>query len=72
MMAVQVQGSGDGFTFDKPQALFPVDMSGSDTARFEYAVAPDGKRFLVNSPTPDDERPIHIVLNWDAVFQNRK
>ncbi len=72
LMAVGVKAQGDRFISAKPQPLFPVVMNGSDFARFEYGVAPDGKRFLVQSPKPDDERPVHIVLNWDAVFQSPK
>ena len=72
IMSVAVKAQGDRFLSARPEPLFPVVMSGSDFARFEYAVAPDGKRFLVESPTPDDDRPIHIVLNWDTVFGNRK
>jgi Tol biopolymer transport system component/predicted Ser/Thr protein kinase len=72
IMAVGVKAPSDAFTFAKPQALFPVEMGGSDFARFEYAVTLDGKRFLVQSHTPEDERLIRIVLNWDAIFQNRR
>jgi len=72
MMAVGVRAQGDRFISAKPQPLFPVVMSGSDFVKFEYAVVPDGQRFLVASPTPDDERPVHIILDWDAVFQSRK
>ncbi len=72
IMAVAVKAQGARFLAGKPQPLFPVVMTGSDVARFEYGVAPDGKRFLVQSPTPNDERPIHVVLNWDTIFRNRK
>ena len=51
-------------------ALFPTKISGrgaqrtSGSARAEYAVAPDGQRFLVNTETDVAPAPITVVLNW--------
>jgi eukaryotic-like serine/threonine-protein kinase len=69
MMAVAVKASGESFAAEQPQPLFPVHMAGLDYARFEYGVAPDGKRFLVQSPNVEDERPIRIVVNWDSALK---
>lgn len=57
-------------------ALFPTRISGRGaqrtigSARAEYAVAPDGQRFLVNTETDVAPAPITVVLNW-APSSNR-
>lgn len=46
--------------------LFGVRVSGPQS---NYAVAPDGQRFLVNVPsdsTQESHSPITVVLNWRA------
>jgi hypothetical protein len=73
MMAVSVQlgVGGKVLDVDAPVALFstriaegPVPASNN---KHQYAVAVDGRRFLINvvpdgAPAP----PISIVLDWDA------
>jgi hypothetical protein len=72
LMAASVTVSADGKTIEtgKPSALFrPAIFGGfSSGVRHQYAVAPDGKRFLVNTTTRSAEGAsgVTVVLNWMA------
>jgi Tol biopolymer transport system component len=70
LMAVEVKMS-PRFETGIPKALFTTRISGGTTSVhvFRYAVAPDGKRFLINTMPQTDEpnaSPITVVLNWTA------
>ena len=40
--------------------------------RINYDVAPDGQRFLINSPLPDpDPTRVTLVLNWESELGGR-
>jgi hypothetical protein len=70
LMAVEVTLS-PRFEAGVPKALFMTRMLAGpfDMHLFRYSVAPDGKRFLINSVTQADEQsasPIRVVLNWTA------
>jgi Tol biopolymer transport system component len=71
LMAVAIRLSPH-FEAEVPKALFMahVFVGGSDGFNvFRYAVAPDGKRFLINTQTRASESnasPITVVLNWTA------
>ena len=57
---------GSTFRSGNPQALFETRL---EVASFErYAVAKDGKRFLVSIPVDEGEgpRPVTVVQNWLA------
>ncbi len=69
VMAADVDMSGPVPRIGTPKALFTVRLA-AQSANLEGAafdVAPDGKRFLVNSmdqaPTVE---PINLILNWNA------
>ena len=49
-----------------PVALFEVDVQGFGTP---YAVAPDGKRFLVPVPVESAGQPLEVILNWPALLK---
>jgi eukaryotic-like serine/threonine-protein kinase len=64
LMAVEVKPSGTAFEPGVPKPLFALP---GNTTRRSYAVAGDGRRFLVSKPTADvTTTPITIVLNWQA------
>ena len=71
LMAAPIQATGQTVEAGTPVALFQTRIVGggvASTLRFqEYAVAPDGLRFLINV-TADEApiSPITIVLNWTA------
>jgi Tol biopolymer transport system component len=72
MMAAAIRttdGSGPAFAADTPQRLFPTHLA--QTARgiiFQYDVAPDGQRFLLNSTVEGSASasPLTVVVNWTA------
>jgi hypothetical protein len=48
-------------------ALFPTAIAGGPTPgtnNHQYAVSPDGQRFLVNVATDEASTPITLILNW--------
>ena len=73
LTAVPVQVSADRRTLEPgpPVRLFRKAIVGGgtppDNLRQQYVVAPDGKRFLLNTPTNEaSASPIRIVQNWMA------
>jgi serine/threonine protein kinase len=71
LMAVEIRLS-PRFEAEVPKALFMTRVfagPGAGFNVFRYAVAPDGKRFLINTQTQASEpngSPITVVLNWTA------
>ena len=73
LMAVPITTQGATLEPGTPVALFQTrnTLSGSTTARGQYAVAPDG-RFLINVTTGDaTSSPITLLLNWKPPRSNR-
>jgi hypothetical protein len=71
MMSAFVTLSPDGQSLETatPLALFPVRSAGGPVpgvSKQQYAVSPDGQRFLVNL-APDEggiSSPITLIMNW--------
>jgi serine/threonine protein kinase/Tol biopolymer transport system component len=66
LVAVPVAFSSDGQTVKvgAPSRLFQTRIGGSNTLQGEYLVAPDGQRFLLDTPIRDVTPPITVILNW--------
>jgi dipeptidyl aminopeptidase/acylaminoacyl peptidase len=66
LMAVSVK-TGPSFEAESPRELFPF-AAGTNGLAFYYTPSKDGQRFLldVSSGVAAAERPITIVLNWQA------
>jgi Tol biopolymer transport system component len=70
LMAVDVT-TNPVFKAGTPKALFSAPISGgADTTNVtRYDVTPDGKKFLINSLTPEttavSSTPMTVVLNWE-------
>ena len=68
LMAVPID-TNDRFDIGVPQALFRT-AAPRFQASTVYAVANDGKRFLVSArPQQASETPLTVVLNWTAAIQ---
>ena len=70
-MAVPVTIDGPVFSAGVPRALFDVQMP-EQTPPYptDYAVTPDGQRFLVNTVVEQPTRPaLTVILNWSADLQ---
>ncbi|MET0164726.1 MAG: protein kinase, partial [Vicinamibacterales bacterium] len=53
-----------------PRVLFDTKLS-VDPARDQFAVTPDGQRFLVQLPVAESEpTPITVIVNWPAGLTN--
>jgi hypothetical protein len=72
LMAVEVK-TAPTFEAGTPKALFDPQTLGRRNygfPRYDYDVAADGKRFLVNSvsttPESSASAPITVVVNWLA------
>jgi hypothetical protein len=71
MMSAPVKLSPEGQSLETATslALFSVRIAGGPLPgvnKQQYAVSPDGQRFLVNMP-PDDaatSSPITLIMNW--------
>jgi len=74
LMAVEVKTS-PGFEVGAPKPLFPARVAALGTGyfSFNYDVAADGKRFLVNSYATKAETsplaPITVVVNWQSALR---
>lgn len=67
LMAVEVDGRGSRVEAKTPRALFRVNLViGSRQGYYEYDVAPDGKRFLVNTASEADQPRAALITNWNA------
>lgn len=73
MWAVEIRGTGDTLVAGSPQALFSHGgVSPHAGTQFSYAVARDGRKFLVTSrrhigtAQEPEAAPIVVVLNWFA------
>ncbi len=66
-MAVDVKANGAAFEAGVPHRLFTAPLD------YGWAVAPDGKRFLLAVPSKQEDAntPITVVLNWPAQLQTR-
>jgi Tol biopolymer transport system component len=65
LMSVAVRAQGDTFDFGLPVSLFTVSVPDS----FQYDVAPDGSRFIVNSARQVVSAPLTVILNWPAMLR---
>lgn len=68
-MVSPVIGVQSSFASSTPQALFDAHMlRGERDVLYEYDVAEDGQRFLVNTANaaegPASTRPLTVVVNW--------
>jgi eukaryotic-like serine/threonine-protein kinase len=68
MMAAEIEEKDNTIVVRPPQALFnclrPVIFS---VTSFEpYDVSPDGKKFVINTLTAEDNTPLVLLVNWTA------
>jgi dipeptidyl aminopeptidase/acylaminoacyl peptidase len=69
LMAAPIQSADQTLEAGAPVALFQTRIVGGGTAttKPQYAVAPDGQRFLINITADESTAsPITIVTNWTA------
>jgi hypothetical protein len=66
LMAVPVTFAPDGASVDVgvPAPPLQTRIGGANIAQKEYLAAPDGQRFLLDTPIGDSAPPIRAILNW--------
>jgi Tol biopolymer transport system component len=71
LMSVDVGTVAGKFEVGTPKPVFQAQL-GSEIARNQYAVSPDGQRFLMivsaGEPKPT---PITVVVNWPALLEKK-
>jgi Tol biopolymer transport system component len=63
LMAVSVAAQGGKLVAGIPRMLFQTRITGARYALFQYAVSPDGRRFLINSWPPVGAAPLTVLMN---------
>jgi len=70
LMAAAIGGHDDILEVGAPAPLFRATLR-STLLRNHYDVAPNGDRFLINTPVQDEAAaPITVVLNWPGTLRN--
>ena len=72
LMAAPIQIAGQTLKAGTPTALFHAPILGGDQVaqQQQYAVAPDGNRFLINTIADESATsPIIIVTNWAGALK---
>jgi eukaryotic-like serine/threonine-protein kinase len=69
IMAVAVQASGERLTASAPQPLFTAPVDQRKSIRNQYAVSPDGQRFLVLAVSDADAPQAIVVMNWRTLLR---
>src|SRR5262249_24999283 len=58
LMGVKLELGADSLEASPPSALFDIEDDGSTTGSSPFAIAPDGKRFLVRVPAETGAQPV--------------
>lgn len=69
MMAVDVK-AGPTIETGVPRTLFATGVR-ANPFNDQYAVTPDGKKFLVLEPLQQAEKPMTVVWNWNSAMTRR-
>jgi Tol biopolymer transport system component len=69
MMAVEVRDEGDRLEVGSPTELFEIPVVQRPQVD-DYAVSPDGQRFLVKTPVgASRDQELHVVVNWTSLLE---
>jgi len=69
-MAADVREGDSGPDVGMPKVLIPADKAMAEVwGRDGYAVTADGQRFLVKTRVEEEDRQIHVVLNWTSLLE---
>ena len=69
LMSVKLKVGPDFVQPSPPSVLFDVTVDGVAPVASPYAVAPDGKRFLVRAPVIQGAQPLEVIVNWPALLK---
>jgi len=72
LVAVEVKASASSFEAGPPRRLLDVRITGKDGPGWQYDVAADGQRFLVNHLSEESARSATtVVVNWSAALPKK-
>ncbi|HEX4441860.1 MAG TPA: protein kinase [Thermoanaerobaculia bacterium] len=71
LMSAPVETQGSTLRLKKAETLFPVQLFTGPRVSGAFEIAPDGKRFLVNSSGSVEAPSIRIVTNWTPEPERR-
>jgi Tol biopolymer transport system component len=71
LMVASIKGNGPAVAIGTPQELFQTQLQDPTDGGQAYAVAPDGKRFLVDKVEQGASPPLTLVTNWTAMVKNQ-
>jgi Tol biopolymer transport system component len=70
LLAVDVREGTSGPAVGLPNVLVPADRAVAQIwGGGDYAVTADGQRFLVKTRVEEDDRRIHVLLNWTLLLE---
>jgi len=70
LIAVDVREGASGPEVGMPTVLVPAHGEVAEVwGRDDYAVTADGQRFLVKTRVEEDNRRIHVILNWTSLLE---
>ena len=67
-MKVEIGLGSSGFHSGVPSPVFEPAIVGLFDRRNNYAVTPDGQRFLLRRPSLDPP-PVTVIVNWTAELE---
>jgi serine/threonine protein kinase len=71
LMVASIKENGPAVAIGTPQELFQIQLQDPTAGGQSYAVAPDGKRFLVDQAGQGASPPLTLVTNWTEIVKNQ-
>ncbi len=72
LTAVDIHAKGDSLEVGHPMPLFPFRPGPIyRLGMIGYDVAADGQRFLLNAAADENNRPLTLLVNWDAGLKKK-
>jgi Tol biopolymer transport system component len=69
LMAVDIRAEAGRLDASRPDPLFVANVDQNKSIRNQYAVSPDGQRFLILSLADGNTSPIVAVLHWRGLIR---
>jgi eukaryotic-like serine/threonine-protein kinase len=69
VMAAGIRAAPGRLEASKPEVLFTANVDQSKSIRNQYAVTPDGQRFLLLSLVDGHTSPVVAILNWRGLLR---
>ena len=67
----RASGFSQAIPLSEPRPLFRDSYVRSTRRELNYAVSPDGTRFLMVEAPPPPDRPVHLIMGWPDELEPR-